>query len=416
MYIHRFKVRNYLCHKETEFVPSPITVLVGPNAGGKSALFDAFLNFSMAARGNLKQAFGPFPFSFGATRFHGAMKFECIGFDVELSRSRSAHERLRYIMEYSQQGVEAPGVPLFRIQNEHLTLLPEGREIFSRSAPQKFPFQKALQHLEADRGIFAALRSAYVTGDVEPEAQLYVDAAREISRFNRFRLNTYELATTSRLPDVSATTAVAPRIGYQGEDLAACLYYLNETNDPALPVIIERVKKIVPQFDRFEFSLLGPDRIAFQMVFNDARAEVPAVRVSSGLLLYVGLMVLIYSPNRPPVLMIEEPENGLTPGAIHEFYGAVRELAFRADEATASQVLISSHSPFVICEAWNGEDRDFIHQVALTNGFSITRKFGDALKETGITLRKTPEGRTELGLRAAELVMSGYQAEAATHA
>jgi predicted ATPase len=76
---------------------------------------------------------------------------------------------------------------------------------------------------------------------------------------------------------------------------------------------------------------------------------VPAVRISSGLLLYVGLTVLIYSPNRPPVLMIEEPENGLTLGAIHEFYNAVRELAFRADESHSKpSILISSHSPFVI--------------------------------------------------------------------
>jgi len=414
MYIHRFKVTNYLCHKETEISPTPITVLVGPNAGGKSALFDAFLNFSMAARGNLRQAFGPFPFSFGSTRFHGAMAFECIGFDVEFSRSRSASERLRYLVEYSQQGPVVSGVPSFRIQNEHLVCLPEGHEVFNRSRPHKSPLHRARQHLEEDRGIFAALRSAYVDGEAEPEARLYVEAAREVSRFNRFRLNPHELAAPSRLPDVSATSAFPPRIGYQGEELAGCLYYLKETNDPALSVIVERVRRIAPQFERFEFNLLGPDRIAFQMVFNDARAEVPAVRVSSGLLLYVGLMVLIYSPNRPPVLMIEEPENGLTPTAISEFYGAVRELAFRGDEGRGSQVLISSHSPFVICEAWNGEDRDFIHQVALNNGFSVIKKFSDAIKETGIMLRKTPEGRVELGLRAAELVMSGYYAEPAS--
>lgn len=409
MYIHRFKVSNYLCHRETEIQPTPITVLVGPNAGGKSALFDAFLNFSMAARGNLKQAFGPFPFSFGSTRFHGALNFECIAFDVEFSRARVSPERLRYLIEYSQQGPATSGVPNFRIQSERLVLLPEGSEVFIRSAPHRFPFRKALMHLEEDRGIFAALRSAYVTGEVEPEAQLYVEAAREISRINRFRLNPYELAATSRLPDVSASTSFAPRIGYQGEELAGCLYYLNETKDPALAVIVERVKRIAPCFDRFEFNLLGPDRIAFQMVFSDARAEVPAVRISSGLLLYIGLMVLIYTPNRPPVLMIEEPENGLTPQAISEFYSAVRELAFRNEEGTASQVLISSHSPFVICEAWNGDDRDFIYQVALNGGYSTVKKFGEALSNTGLSLRKTSEGRVELGLRAAELVMSGYQ-------
>jgi hypothetical protein len=36
-------------------------------------------------------------------------------------------------------------------------------------------------------------------------------------------------------------------------------------------------------------------------------------------------------------MLMEEPENGLTPAAIEHFYSAV-------------------HSPFVMCEAWNGEE------------------------------------------------------------
>jgi predicted ATPase len=408
MYIHTLKVKNYLSHRDTQISLSPITVLVGPNAGGKSALFDAMLNFSMAARGNIKEAFGPYPFSYNATKYHGSLGFECIGFDLEFSRQVSATERLRYSMEYSQQGTTEARAPSFRIQSERLLLLPENREIFNRSTPHLSHLNKALPYLQADRSIFAALRAAYLGTEVDPGAQLYVDAARDISRINRFRLNPYELAASSRLPDVSAKTNFPPRIGYQGEDLASSLYYLKETNDPTLEVIVDRMRRVAPKFRGLEFNLLGPDRIAFLMVFDDARAEVSAVRVSSGLLLYLGLMVLIYSPNRPPVLLIEEPENGLTPQAISEFYSAVRELALRADENQRSQVLISSHSPFVICEAWNGEDREFIHQVSVVDGHSAVRPFAKAIEESGATLRKGENGRVELGLRTAELVMSGY--------
>jgi ABC-type Mn2+/Zn2+ transport system ATPase subunit len=57
MYIHELTVRNYMIHLATSIKLSPVTVLIGPNGGGKSALFDAILNFSMLSRGSIKQAF-----------------------------------------------------------------------------------------------------------------------------------------------------------------------------------------------------------------------------------------------------------------------------------------------------------------------------------------------------------------------
>ena len=59
--------------------------------------------------------------------------------------------------------------------------------------------------------------------------------------------------------------------------------------------------------------------------------------MSHGNLIFLGLMVLTYSRSRPPVMMIEEPENGLTPAALKRFYQAVRALAFREDEANEAK-------------------------------------------------------------------------------
>jgi predicted ATPase len=107
--------------------------------------------------------------------------------------------------------------------------------------------------------------------------------------------------------------------------------------------------------------------------------------------------------------MIEEPENGLTPQAVKSFYGAVRALAYNDDPEHRSQVLLSSHSPYVICEAWNGEDRDFIHQVKVLDGKAQIRKFSAVVADQQIQLRKDKVGeRTVLGLVNAEEIMAGY--------
>ena len=63
----------------------------------------------------------------------------------------------------------------------------------------------------------------------------------------------------------------------------------------------------------------------------------------------------------------------------------------------------------MICEAWNGEDREFIHQVKVVNGQAVVRKFADVIGQEGAVLGKDELGkRTVLGLRTAELLMSGY--------
>lgn len=410
MYIHEFQVRNYLVHRNTSVKLSPITVFVGPNGAGKSAFFDAILNFSLVARGNLKQAFGHFPYSYFSTKYHGASKQARIGFNVVMSATGDDEKKLRYEIDYSQTSGSESVVPSFQIAHESLTELPTGKVLFDRRDIDSSPLRKAVQFIEHDRGVFSALRAAFLSKDPEKKYETLAEIAREISRFNRFRLTTYDLAGTSPLPDLIGDGS-APRIGHTGTDLAACLYYMQEKKDPALQNILGHIREVVPGFRGFEFTFSGSDRVAFSIDFEDSRGTVAAVRLSDGLLLFIGLMVLTCSSNRPPVMLIEEPENGLTPTALKRFYRAARDLATSADPTKRSQILISSHSPFVICEAWNGQDRDFIHQVKIADGQAVVRKFSDAVKEQGVVLGMDHEGkRTVLGLRNAEELMAGYLA------
>ncbi len=410
MYIQQFTAKNYLVHRTTRVDLSPITVFVGPNGGGKSSFFDAMLNFSMVARGNIRQSFSPYPFSFAATRFHGTGRIGRIGFEVLMSENKDA-QPFAYKIDYAQHGAAEAGMPTFQIFNETLHSFADNKMIFDRNDPDFSTLRNAAKYLEHDRTIFAAIRAANLAGEPE-DIPVVSTLAKEISRFNRFRLSPFTLAGTSRIPDPAGEATAAPRLGYEGEDMAACLYYMSETKDPALDCIVEKIRKLYPEFVRFEFNNVGADRVAFSMEFSDGRGSITAVRSSHGLLIFMGLMVLIYSPNRPPVMLIEEPENGLTPTALREFYSSIRDLTVRPDPSQRSQVLISSHSPFIICDAWNGEDREFIHQFKVENGQAVVTKLSEVLNNSGITLGKDESGkRTKLGLRAAEIVMCGFDSE-----
>ena len=219
-------------------------------------------------------------------------------------------------------------------------------------------------------------------------------------------------AAEYRIPDIRTDELEGsriPRIDHKGEDLAAVLYYLSETNDPLLEEIQKKLQDVLEGFDEFQFNHIGADRIGFSVKFKDERGIVPATNLSDGTLTLLGLLVLVSTPNRPPILMIEEPENGLTPQATRAFYKAVRELAFHKDPNRRSQVILSSHSPFVICEAWNGDDRDFIYQVKPEAGKARIRKFSEVIEDEKISLGKDKAGRrTHLSLNTASEVMAGY--------
>lgn len=405
MFLHELRIKNYSIHRESVLKLSPLTVLVGPNGGGKSAAFEALVNFSMISRGNLKQAFGRYPFSYRATLHRGAAATGRISFGVTMSEFQDSAESLNYYIEYSQTGATEDS-PIFTIFNETLTKNPGNHRIFDRSDPP----QQLDGLLDNDRPLFSAIRQGQIMGrqlDFDP---LVIHCVQQISRFNRFRPEPATLILPSRLPEAPelGTTQPAPRLGYAGEDLAATLYHMKEVSAPELETIKKLIHQIEPSFQDFEFNVLGTDRVGFSVAYSDGRQSIAAPRLSSGMLTFIGLVVLVSSPNRPALMMIEEPENGLTPQAISAFYKGLKALTENPDPAKRSQVIISSHSPFVICEAWNGEDRDFIHQVKINQGRSQIRKFSDVIQQQGIQLGKDESGkRTHLSLKNAEEIMGG---------
>ncbi|MDQ3329401.1 MAG: ATP-binding protein [Planctomycetota bacterium] len=86
---------------------------------------------------------------------------------------------------------------------------------------------------------------------------------------------------------------------------------------------------------------------AVRFKFVGQEQTVPASQASDGLLYVLGYLALLYSPQPPRLLLIEEPENGIHPNRLREVLGILRQLI---DEHPGTQVIMTTHSPYVLDE------------------------------------------------------------------
>ncbi|TAF73573.1 MAG: hypothetical protein EAZ53_12015 [Bacteroidetes bacterium] len=69
-----------------------------------------------------------------------------------------------------------------------------------------------------------------------------------------------------------------------------------------------------------------------------------ADEVSDGVLYFLALLAIVYQPNPPKILILEEPEIGIHPNRIREVIDYIFEIA----EEKQIQVIITTHSPFLV--------------------------------------------------------------------
>jgi len=159
-----------------------------------------------------------------------------------------------------------------------------------------------------------------------------------------------------------------------GRNLAAYLYFLQETQPKFFKRIEYLVKSIAPFFDRFD---LAPDQInpkQIELRWQEKGSDFPfsAYHLSDGTLRFIALATLFLQAKPPKVIIIDEPELGLHPSAINKLAAVILKVSLK------SQVVISTQSVNLV-DNFNAED---IITVDRENNQSIfTRHQSDTLKE-----------------------------------
>lgn len=397
--ITKIEINGFKSFLNFEMEFSPLTVIAGTNASGKSNLFDALHLLSNLSKMDLRSAFsnkqlrGEVSELF--TKYTDEYSAPEMRFAVEMLVPRTIKDnwggiaevktpRLRYELViskfYNKQGYEDLTVKfekLSRIRTDDdkwaKKYIKKRTDIWRSSksggSGEAYIYTKEEKgHLTITirqdgghgrgRSVRADAVNQTVLGSINSVDFPHIFAAQqEISSWNFMQLNPELLREPTRY-DVNYT---GDTIGHSGENLSAALYRLYNQDTFIMERIVMKLSSFLNGYTKLDVK---DDKANKQFVFNlqNSEGKVFSSRVlSEGTLRILVLCVLLYDDNFQGLLCFEEPENGIHPYRLKAMSELLRLLSTNFDEEDdlLRQVIVNTHSPVLLkClkEQYNDSD------------------------------------------------------------
>jgi len=331
--IERLHVRGFRALNDLELDDlGPLTVLLGPNGSGKSTVFDVFAFLSECFSEGLRPA------------WENRRRFR------EL-RTRGREGPVVIELKYR----EAPGTPLItyhlKIDEAKRGPVVAAEWLHWRRGSHGRPFRFldfAEGHGEVVSGEVPDERDNRIPEKLQSPELLAVSTLGQLAKHPRVAA-LRDFITSWHLSYFSADNArgvadagAQERLSKTGDNLANVVQYLQEQHPERLVEILETLRRRVPQLDAVDAEIMPDGRLLLQI--KDAPFERPILArfASDGTLKMLAYLVLLYDPEPPQLVGIEEPENFLHPRLL----GELAEECRLATERT--QLMVTTHSPFFV--------------------------------------------------------------------
>ena len=370
--IRRVKITGYKSLRSAEVYFKPLTIVFGPNAAGKSNLFDALALLSrMVTQRSLREAFEPHRGAPLEAFFAGDGGIE------HILQQKTAEFRMEVDVELSQGVVDAVERRIQEMRSgltEDEGSAPRSKRIFYRFLRYSLSVEIMTEtgHLRVKDECLRALnndssekltRSAFVErigdhfslrveGQAHPSkheigldhtlasAPLYAPHYPHITAFreelSRWRFYYLEPKSLMRR---SAPLQEVESLDTEGANLAAFYNSLKVNNPRQFDNVNRAISLLLPRVERIDVdrSKLGE----LQLSVYESGVPFPARLVSEGTLRILGLLAITAALTPASVVGFEEPENGVHPQRLK----LIADLLKNAAEATETQFLINTHSP-----------------------------------------------------------------------
>ena len=390
------KINGFKSFYNFEMTFTPLTIIAGTNASGKSNLFDALKLLSkLAETDNIKKAFtkeqrGEFVELF--TQYDEGKYAEEMSFVVEMLVNKNVkdawgnsstikytrlkyeltirrftnnfglddieviHEKLVNLKHQDDKWIDIipkdhreqwrpkvvtgkRGIPYINTTQENSVLTVEVPQDGTTGNKRRFPLKNASR----------TVLSSFDTIDFP-----HVLAAKEEMKSWRFlQLNPEDL----RKPTSKSTGN--DQISESGENLAASLNRIKTNNNFLLAEISRKLQSFIPNFiDVMVFDDKENKQYLIKLTDKDKKEYTSRV-LSEGTLRVLALCILEHDDLHTGLLCFEEPENGIHPAKIDTMVTLLKDLStdFSDKSFPLRQVIVNTHSPIIVkkVEKWKND-------------------------------------------------------------
>ena len=358
-----FRLKNFKSIRDSGDVRfTPLTVFIGNNGSGKSSLIEGLKAFNNISRDDVVEVMRTWRgyeniwykglphklISVGKKgrerqQYDNPIRFEVKGryeygpytVKMEVGLGDDKHEFISYEEVKVGHQVE-------------FTRDADGRVQFKGKAPSEFGSVKIEPNIPMDDGLSIIGAIPYLDKIVSKwQFLLYLDPGAMGEPGPPYRLKQVEL-------------------NQDGANIAEYLLEIKNIDQLAFEGIVETLKYILPYAQDLQPTLISGLEQLIYLEMKESEFTVPSWLLSTGTLRLIGILAVLRHPEPPPLIVIEEIENGLDPRTLSLIVDEIRN----AVEAGKTQIIATTHSPYfldlldlshiVLVERENGQQPIFI--------------------------------------------------------
>ncbi len=162
-------------------------------------------------------------------------------------------------------------------------------------------------------------------------------------------IRVYALDASAIIQPVHLEPAV--ELSPNGHRLAGVMDRLRDKEPERFEALNDEIGRWLPEFDRILFETPKTGHRAFLLRTRKGHHKIPARDLSQGTVLALAILTLVYLPDPPPLIGIEEPERGVHPRLLRNIQTALYRLSYPeqfGEERQPVQVIATTHSPYFL--------------------------------------------------------------------